>query len=783
MPGAGVKVLVRGGEGERATKLTARGLLVTLPYGKMLGIAVIGESHGEPYLQPLDGETAVFLNGHRLGGSHWLRDGDRLEIGGRDVAVGREPGALTLATDLGLVLEPTPVAIAFGPPTYTSTRTQRRIATPMVLAALVLLVLVMGYLFSARMVHVAIEPAPDRVSFDGTFPAVAVGTGYLALSGTYHLRAERAGYKPLEREIEVTDTSRQDVSFMLEKLPGYLSVETPGVTGAAVLIRGEVRGTSPVADVELTAGEYPVIVRARGYVDYSASVSIAGLGEHQKLIAALVPATAAVTVLSGTPGAQLWIDGAQRGGMPFTEALAAGTHAVEIRAPGHKTWQQELSVVPAQPRTIGPVTLAPADGRLQLASVPPGASVLVNGQYAGTTPVTLTLGPGRDHRVTLSMRGRATAQHVIRLDAGETRALNVTLSDVVGQVRLEVEPRDAVLTVEGRTYGTAHGVHALPAVPQLLEITREGYAPGQLWVTPKPGFDQTLRLTLRRTGTPSTEGLPERITAPDGSAMVLLRPGPFTMGASRREPGQRANETLHPVKLQRPFYLSTTEVTNAQFRRFRPNHDSGRYGSIGLDDPAQPVVNVRWEDAAAYCNSLSAAAKLPEAYRVEQDHPTLVRPVGRGYRLPTEAEWEWAARHAGGAQPTRFPWGDAMPPTSRSGNFADRSVAGVLADTIPDYDDDYAGSAPVGKFTPSAAGLYDMAGNAAEWVHDVYAIHAPAGDATDPTGAPGGKHHVIRGSSWMQSSISALRWTYRDYGPDPRPDVGFRCARYATEAP
>ncbi len=778
-----MKVLIRGGEGERAAELTARGLLVTLPYGKMLGIAVIGEASGEPYLQPLDGETDVFLNGHRLGGAHWLLEGDRLEIGGRTVTIGREPGALVLTTDLGLLLEPTPMAIAFGPPTYAAARTQRRIAAPMVLAALVILALVMGYLFSARMVHVSIQPAPARVSFDGAFPAFAVGTGYLALSGTYRLRAERAGYKLLEREIKVTDAPRQDVSFALEKLPGYLSVETPGVAGAAVLVGGEVRGATPLSDVELAAGDYQVTVRASGYVDYSATVSIAGLGEHQKLTAALVPDSAAVTVLSGTPGAQLWIDGTQRGGIPVTEALAAGTHSVEIRAPGHKAWQQELSVVPAQPQTIGPVTLAPADARLQIASVPPGASVAVDGNFAGTTPVTLTLSPGRDHRVALSMRGRATAQRVVRLAADETRALSVTLDDVVGQVRLEVEPRDAVLTVEGRTYGTAHGVHALPAVPQLLEITREGYAPGQLWVTPKPGFDQTLRLTLRRSGTPSTEGLPERITAPDGTAMVLLRPSPFTMGASRREPGQRANETLHPVKLARPFYLATTEVTNAQFRRFRPNHNSGRYGSIGLDDPAQPVVNVRWEDAAAYCNSLSAPAKLPEAYRVERGNPTLVRPVGQGYRLPTEAEWEWAARHAGGAQPTRFPWGDAMPPASRSGNFADRSVAGVLADTIQDYDDDYAGSAPVGRFTPSAAGLYDMAGNAAEWMQDTYAIHAPAGEATDPMGPSAGKHHVIRGSSWMQSSISALRWTYRDYGPDPRPDVGFRCARYATGAP
>jgi formylglycine-generating enzyme required for sulfatase activity len=783
MQGAGLRIVVHSKRGERAVESADGALLVALVRASgALGVAVIGDARGAPYLQTLDGDTPVFLNGHRLAASQWLRDGDRLEIGGEAVAIRQEPGVLVLSTALDIALTPAPRSIALAPPAQSAVRRQHRVPTPLVFAALAVLGLLMWYLFSAHMVYVAIQPAPDRVSLDGALPVIPIGQGYLALSGTYRLHAERSGYKPLDRELRVTDASRQEVSFALEELPGYLSIETPGVTGAAVLIGGEVRGATPLADVALAAGEYRVIVRASNYVDYSATLRIEGRGHRQKLTATLVPSAAAVTVLSATPGAELVIDGATRGGLPFSAELSAGVHAVEIRAPGRKSWKQEITVVPAQPQTVGPINLAPADGRLQVSSEPSGASVALDGRYVGTTPVTVPVVPDRDHRVTLSLRGRDAVSRTVRVAAGQTRELSVSLPAVVGKVRLEVEPRDAVLSVEGRPYGTARGVHALPAVPQLLEITREGFAPGQLWVTPKPGFEQTLRITLRAKGAPSTEGLPERVAAPDGTVMILLHPGPFTMGASRREPGQRANERLHPVKLARPYYLGATEVTNEQFRRFRPNHNSGRYGSIGLDDPKQPVVNVRWEDAAAYCNSLNAAAGLPAVYASQPDGMKLVRPVGQGYRLPTEAEWAWAARHGGGAPATRFPWGDALPPAPRSGNFADRSIAGVLADTIQGYDDDYAGPAPVGQFTPSPAGLYDMAGNVAEWVHDVYAIQAPADAETDPTGPPSGKHHVIRGSSWMQASISALRWTFRDYGPDPRPDVGFRCARYATEA-
>jgi formylglycine-generating enzyme required for sulfatase activity len=361
--------------------------------------------------------------------------------------------------------------------------------------------------------------------------------------------------------------------------------------------------------------------------------------------------------------------------------------------------------------------------------------------------------------------------------------MNVALSAEVGQVRLEVQPQDAVLSIEGRILGAANGRHQLPAAPTLLEIKRDGFEPAQLWVTPRPGFEQTLAVKLRAAGAPAPVALAERIAAPDGTAMVLVRPGSFTMGASRRDPGQRANETLREVHLSRPYYLGATEVTNAQFRRFRPNHQSGKYGTVGLDDPAHPVVNVRWEDAAGYCNSLNDAAQLPASYGTAAGGLAPVLPLRHGFRLPTEAEWEWAARRAAVPKPSRFPWGDAMPPPPGSGNFADRSVAGLLADTLRDYSDGYAGTAPVGRFPPGPAGLFDLAGNAAEWVHDYYDARMTTTPEQDPTGPAAGKHHVIRGSSWMQASVSALRWTYRDYGTEPRPDVGFRCARYATETP
>jgi formylglycine-generating enzyme required for sulfatase activity len=745
--------------------------------------AVLALAGGAPFLQPLDGQPEIFLNGHRLAASQWLRDGDRAQIGDAELRVRISGTGLELQTEADVALATGLPPDRLQPPPAAPLPRRTRVGGVYVWLALAVLAGVLWFVFSARMLYVQIDPVPDRLSLAGTLPALKLRDGYLAIPGAYRLVAERDGYQRLVREIEITGATHQRLTLALVKLPGQLSVETTGVTGATVLVDGEIKGRTPLAGIELDAGDHEIVVRAEGYAEFSQTVRIEGLGRRQAIAVALIRASAAVTVQSSTPGAKLWVGGREIGTLPLTTELAAGTQAIEIRAPGYMTWRQTITVTAGKLQTIGPVALSPADAQLRVESDPSGAAVALDGRYAGSTPTTLALSPGREHRITVSKLGYGAASRTVRLERAEERNVKVSLGAELGPVTLEVEPRDAVLSIEGRTIGPANGRHLLPAAPTLLEIAREGLQPAQVWVTPKPGFEQTRVVKLRAAGAPAPVELPERMTAPDGTIMILVRPGRFTMGASRRDPGQRANETLREIELARPFYLGATEVTNAQFRKYRPKHQSGRFGAMSLDVASHPAVNLRWEDAAGYCNWLNEAAQLPASYAGGPGKLAAVLPFRHGFRLPTEAEWEWAARRAGVKKESRFPWGDDLPPPRGSGNFADRSVAGELADTIRNFDDGYAGTAPVGRFTASPAGLFDLAGNAAEWVHDFYDIRTATVPEQDPTGPAAGKQHVIRGSSWMHSSVSALRWTYRDYGSEPRPDVGFRCARYATEIP
>jgi len=214
-----------------------------------------------------------------------------------------------------------------------------------------------------------------------------------------------------------------------------------------------------------------------------------------------------------------------------------------------------------------------------------------------------------------------------------------------------------------------------------------------------------------------------------------------------------------------------------------PRHSSGNYRGTSLDDPGQPVVNVSWKDAARYANWLSKKEGLQPAYREKNGKVVSVIPLTKGYRLPTEAEWDFVSRYDGGQEslnkPLRFPWGDSMPPLKNSGNYADDGTQ-RLPFAISGYVDGSPVSAPVGKFTPNRSLIYDLGGNVAEWCHDFYDV--PLGNITkllrDASGPRKGRFHVVKGASWRSGSITELRLSYRDYALKPRNDIGFRIVRY-----
>ena len=651
-----------------------------------------------------------------------------------------------------------------------------------IVACATVFILIMAFLLTSRSLQVVVQSeSPADVSVSGL--AIPFGDRYLLRPGSYAITAEAEGYHPLTTEVEVDDSDSQRAELVLRPLPGLGSVQSDP-PGARVIVDGEHLGNTPLADLALEAGERQILIEAERYLPAEQNYPVTGRQLAQQLVVALEPAWAEVSIASEPADAQILVDGEPVGTSPAVLEILQGEHQVMLERTGYASWQQDLSVIAGQPQDLGTVALQPAAGILQLASRPSGANVTLDGEFQGQTPLEIAITPGRNHRLAVFKPGYRRHSETVQLEAAASDSRTVTLRAQLGEVRFNISPAEAVIRVNGKPVGKGSQVLSLPAVAHRIEIALDGFATVKRSITPRPGLEQLVEVSLQTEAQARAARIKPEITTALGQTLLLFNPADsptadFTMGASRREPGRRANEVLHPVALRRSFYLQTTEVTNAQFRLFESAHNSGQIEGNSLNRDHQPAVQVSWQQAASFCNWLSKREGLPPFYRETNGIITGYNRSATGYRLPSEAEWAWAARSRGETL-LKFPWGDNFPPNTAVENYADSSSAFVTGRVLSGYKDGHVVSAPVASFPASNRGLYDLGGNVAEWVHDVYTIPSANGTLqTDPLGGQNGDNYVIRGASWSHSRISELRLSYRDYGQAGRDDVGFRIARYA----
>ncbi len=248
---------------------------------------------------------------------------------------------------------------------------------------------------------------------------------------------------------------------------------------------------------------------------------------------------------------------------------------------------------------------------------------------------------------------------------------------------------------------------------------------------------------------------PQIVTTKGGMEMVLIPAGHFKMGGAG---GKKDELPQREIELD-AFLIDRYEVTQGNFGKFDPINGSHFKG------PDRPVEMVRWDDAALYCNKRSLEEGLTPCYNEET---FACNYAASGYRLPTEAEWEYACR-AGAA--TDYSFGDDDRQLSQYAWFADNSNKQTH---------------PVGQKKPNGWGLYDMYGNVAEWCNDVYApSYSTEGSDSNPHGPAEGPKRVLRGGAWNSPAgdcRSASRVGETPGSEDAcfaRDAIGFRCVRRA----
>ena len=637
------------------------------------------------------------------------------------------------------------------------------------------------FVSTARSVSIEVQPITAQIQIEGGF-SFKLGRRYLIRTGSYQLTLTNTGYHDSTTQLLVNREQTQTLTFSMRKLPGIVSIATLNLDDARIQIDGVDIGLTPLINVPVEAGDHQLTISKDRYLEYGEAITIEGRNVEQRYQVPLRPAWAVVSLVTSPSGANVLVDGEVMGTTPLNVEILQGQRDITLKLSRHKAWQEDFDILAGEDFSVPLVELVPADGLVFIRSNPSAASVTIGGEFKGLTPLEVALPPNQNHEIVFFKNGYHSRKTSIRMQAEREQELNIDLDPVLASVIIIAEPNDAELYVNGEFKGTANRTIELMAASQHIEIRKQGYVPYTTEFTARPGLPQAIRVKLKSLEQARIERIKPVIVTAANQSLKLFYAGAFTMGASRREAGRRPNENFRDIKLERPFYLAYKEVSNSEYRLFDDEHSSGTLQGLTLDNEAQPVVRVSWTQAALYCNWLSDQESLPNFYDVLDGEIVGFDPQSIGYRLPAEAEWAWVARTDGSGNQLKYPWGSQLPPPENACNFADATSQAYLGEVMFNYNDGYFATAPIASFTPNQYDIYDMAGNVAEWVHDYYgAMGVIGGVDVDPLGPEDGQFHTIRGSSWAHGSVTELRLSFRDFGEEPRDDVGFRIARYLEE--
>ncbi len=364
-------------------------------------------------------------------------------------------------------------------------------------------------------------------------------------------------------------------------------------------------------------------------------------------------------------------------------------------------------------------------GTLTIISNPSGAEITLDGESISRTRKTIPNLKVGVHEIKLSKRAYRNWAGKVTVNPDRENSVKVDLAAYGGKLNLSSIPAGATITIGKRSWGKTNKTLRFPPGSYLVKLTQKGYLAKSQRVEVKDGETTNLRLTLTQN---NVSKIPDMAYIPEGN---------FTMGAGKREADEGPSHKVYVAN----FYIDRYEVSYQKYQKFLTA--TGRrqpdfWNDNDLNKPNLPVVGVSWEDAKAYCK-------------------------WDAKRLPSEAEWEKAAR---GTDGRKYPWGNTNDSTRTN-------AAGKK--------DGFQFTAPVNSFASGASpfGAINMAGNVWEWCADWYAEDYYANSPSkSPTGQRNGELRVIRGGSW-EDAPDNLRTTNRHAA---RPNntaynVGFRCAK------
>jgi len=559
-------------------------------------------------------------------------------------------------------------------------------------------------------------------------------------------------------------------SVDLVALPGSLHVSTvPSLKNTKWFIGDKGLSTREELDYQLDAGRYKLIVDNIFYKKKEIDINI----ERDKKIElnlSLEPINRQIEIKSRPSGAEIIFDGEKVGRTPLTFEKAGGIYDVEVSLNNYLDISDEIEITREDDLVKRDYFFELKKGKINLTLEPKDGLLLLNGIEISNKK-SIILDANVEHKLIYQKEGFFTKNKKIKLESNEEIEITFNLLKEFGTVDISTDPQ-ASIYINDKNMGESPISLELQAIPHELMIMKSGYRSIKKIIQPSSKstikIDEVLltELSARLKDSPK-----EYISKAGGKLKLFLVNEEFFLGADRGEIGQRANEFIRKVRLTKPFYAGMHEVTNEEFQKFQKGEKTN------LKDP---VTSIKWIDAVAFCNWLSNEENLKPFYNIRDNKFISYNSNADGYRLLSEAEWEWLARKSGKKKQTTFVWGDDKVIPRGTGNLADESAKGKVKVYIANYKDGFDKVAPIGSFKQEKSGLYDMAGNVSEWTHDFYSVVPPSKNKTEnnPLGPKNGQMHVIKGANWRSGNMTELRPAFREGLIDGRDDLGFRIGRY-----
>lgn len=531
-------------------------------------------------------------------------------------------------------------------------QSQKKAAASMLILIVIVPVAIILTVWLAFTRGYSISVLPQTAA-DNAVLSVASGFGIFyqdklyVIGGDAAINVDAQGY--FSRTEPLTQNTSPLVELILKPKPGRLQgITEPGADNTAWYLDGQPLDVGETVSMELAFGQYQLRANSPYHQPLEQNFNI-GRDEDKRLVFPLVPINGLIAIDSMPSDADISINGQYAGKTPLRLQQSGGKYSVTVSKQGYELVEEQFEIRQDSREQRRNYRLAAKKGFIDFELNPPGGSLLVNGKQQANHQ-RVALASDRSHKVIYQKAGYFSHERKVSVSPENNKTVQITLKREFGKVSIKSTPA-ALVVIDGQSRGLTPVELKLPAKPHKLELKKDYFKTVTKTIEPSSReallVDEKL-LTLyddRR-----LKGLPTEAHKL-GIQMAKFRPDKVQLGSKSNEKGRRRNEFVRQVTFARPIAVSRHEITEAQFDAFVNQGKSSNSSKL-------PVSDITWIQAAMFCNWLSEKEQLKPFYKLTGNRFQGVDKQSKGYRLPTEAEWEWLAKQAKRSSATKYVWGN-----------------------------------------------------------------------------------------------------------------------------